>query len=217
MSQPRFVERVLGVSDRTRRLTVAVICGGLAAVAFGGSLVYEWGHSSVRSTDSLTTTYSDVTSLGTLATGYVLGFPVLLGAVGLAMAWPHLANRLRAAATGFGLGLAAILVAVAVQISRSWVGPVSSDVPSELRPQTITEYTKGLYFAFGALALAVVAVWLAGPNPWRRRAPSTMDSQPYVASTWDGRTQPAPGVMGGLSVSPADVIDAQSAPGEPLR
>jgi hypothetical protein len=256
---PAFVERAFGISDRTGLLTIAVMCSGLAVASFVASLVFDWAHTDVHVPGGSIASGGDGTSIGgsvegsygpnsgglaAFGTSYLLGLPLLLGVAGLAVGWPHQANRLRVAATAFGAGLAAILIAFTLDIPDQAAVESSLSFQTNAGPVT-TDYTKGLYFAYGAVVLSLLAVWLAAPTPWRRLPPSTMDIEPYrwapAPSTWDGRVpvpvaapppEPIlpplppppppngavpPGSVTGLSVSGGEPIEWRNPLGESWR
>jgi hypothetical protein len=199
----------------------------LAAFAFAGSLALDWvgaTGSFTRSTTSLQEAVSisgatistngqhvtievanNVTSLDALGLLYGLGGFALLGLGFAALSRPDQALRLRMATTGVGLGVLGVVAAAAVRLPQLlmangaiFAGGSVSSVDRSFRV--------GVFCAFAAAALPVVAVWirsaaaaqaLVAPPAPVVPAPAT----PPTAEAWkraddsdgsDGRPAPGP-------------------------
>lgn len=233
--QRRWLERTLGVADRSGSISVAVMVGVLAAASFIASLTYDWQQATFNvapnggDTDAPAVfTYNlSPGSTDGLTTVYVLAILVLLGGIGTAVAWPQVAHRLRVAATGVGAGLIGVVTALAVRLPDQ-AGVLASQYEDRLS----STVEPGVYFGFATVVLCVVALWLAGPSP-RRAQPSlpvpvsalSIPDSPAPSprkSTVDSPSPPQPYEIGGqrptgsvndLTVSPAEPIDLTTHPG----
>jgi hypothetical protein len=205
--------RLLGAADGSRPALSAVAAGLAGAAAFVVSMVVDWHRLSVPPMREFGTEGGDITvDLGGVSHGvaYPIGMLGLLTLVGLALPRPDLARRLRMAAVGLGVGLAGVVVAIVKQMHNVWgeafgftlFGGLSREF-QRLAEETTYAPLPGQMLAFGAVALLVAAVWLAG-GP----AGAGPDARPAVAVA---PGHPAADDSSAAPVSPADAPRADGA------
>jgi len=241
--QRGWVERLLGVSERSGTISVAVLLGALGAAAFVASLAYGWqqevidltqnvdsnnGGNTFQNSYTIEASPATVESLGTI---YVLGGLALLAAVGVAVSWPNQAQKLRVLASGVGVGLLGVVIALTVRMPTVSGGQLGVNVlPQEMLDRITTHTQPGIFFGYGSIVLCLTSIWLAGP-PIRRsnRAaapayapvaaapPSTSDMQPSFPTYAPPPYAYERGTVNGLSVSAAEPFDTSVHPGDAWR
>lgn len=169
------------------------VAAALAAVAFLASLVSEWQVTTVDGSeagDKLLPT--DVTDLGALGAGYLVGLFPLVAAVVLTMFGPP-AGRRYSRLTGLSVGgtLLGVLIALATTLggeSRIITRIYAIQLDDN---QMKFGYGRGLWCAFAGVLLALVALYLADRH--LPAGPPSVDApaEDAPATVWSWRRPPA--------------------------
>lgn len=170
------------------------VAAALAAVAFLASLVSEWQVTTIygggEAGDKLLPT--DVTDLGALGTGYLVGLFPLIAAVVLTMFGPP-AGRRYSRLTGLSVGgtLLGLLIALATTLggeSRIITRIYTIQLDDN---QLKIDYGRGLWCAFAGVLLALVALYLADRH--LPAGPPAVDApaEEEPAAVWSWRRPPA--------------------------
>jgi hypothetical protein len=225
-NEPRLggrVARLLGLTDGGRVSLGAAAVGLAGAAAFVASLPVDWLRVTVapmREYGIFGGEYSFGLTTAEYGIVYPIGLLGLLTLTGLAVPRPDLARRLRLSSLALGIGLIGVLVATTNDlrdvIREGYGYPVffAGEVPAAIE-EVIDGQTyaplPGQMLAYAAVALLVVAVWVAG-IPARAGLGTPAVSAPVDAVTDDPSAAP---------VSPADAPYAGAAvpagtPSQPL-
>jgi len=173
------------------------VAAALAAVAFLASLVSEWQVTTVDPTiyrgseAGAVLLPTDVTDLGALGAGYLVGLFPLIAAVVLTMFGPP-AGRRYSRLTGLSVGgtLLGLLIALATalggesRIIQIYTIQLDDD-------QMKIAYGRGLWCAFAGVLLALVALYLADRH--LPAGPPSVDAaaEDEPAAVWSWRRPPA--------------------------
>jgi hypothetical protein len=160
-----WLSRLLAPEANARPAASAFVVGALGAASFVASLALRW-HSITIPTDinapnGMIFIYengtSSVTSPSTLGQIYALGVIALLSLVGATLNRADLALRLRMGAAGLTVGLLGVVIAITIIVPdlASRQGAVRDG------PGAVVSYEPGLLFAYAAVVLPIVAIWLA--------------------------------------------------------
>src|SRR4051794_15608556 len=169
----------------------AFVLAVAAAVAFGGSLAWDWisvtaslpgqrdaesaliygaDITSSRAGSTMTIAVSNnVTNLSMFGLVYGLGGLVLLTAAGACLNRPELALRMRMAVAGLGVGVVAVAVAAPIPLPTLLLSQGVSYAGFGQPTDVGRSYQPGLFCAFAVGVLPVVAVWV-GSAPAARAA-----------------------------------------------
>jgi hypothetical protein len=208
-AEPRLrggLARLLGAADGGRPALSAIVAGLAGAAAFVVSMVVDWQRVTVAPARGLGIDggeYNFGLDAAEYAVAYVVGMLALLTMVGLGLTRPDFARRVRLGAVALGLGLVGVVVAIAdnlrdVVLESFGYGMFlgMAEQFQELLDGTTYAPLPGQMLGFGAVALLVVAVWLAG-GP----AGAGPDARPAVAAV---PGHPAADDPSAAPVSPAD-------------
>jgi hypothetical protein len=231
---PSLVRRMLVPHSPARPATPAFIAGALGAAAFIGSLVMDWQHIVVGSAPNPTGTGANPevlrAGLGTvdmLGQVYVLGCIALLGVIGAVLARPEAALRIRLGTTGVAVGLIGVLIAVALRLPETvfnlvgLLNGLTGDNTQQLMARTKITYEPGVFYAFAAVALLTLAVWLASLPAARLLQAAAEEAQgaawtvlpvPAQADPEAWRPPRVVGAIGDLSVSASEPLDPAVTP-----
>ncbi len=160
--EPGWFGRLVTPPGGGRPATAAFLVGILGAVAFVASLSLDWQSvteppDTPPSSDTQPLTAADnITNPFMLGLVYALCGVALLGLLGAALTRPELALRLRMAAAGVTVALVGVLVATTIRLPEQLMTQYAIE-PAVAR----TSYEPGLFCAYAAVVLPVVAIWLA--------------------------------------------------------
>jgi hypothetical protein len=227
--EPRIrggLSRRLGAVLGGRPPVTAVVVGLAGVGAFVASLLSDWLRVTLEPVPQAgisSGTYVYDLTITSFASVYPIGMLGLLTMLGLAFPRPDVARRLRLGAVILGVGLVAVLVAIVDDMRdmmrENLLGRslyfYEDDLPEILRQLLDSQTTAplpGQMLAFGAVALLVAAVWLAG-GPARSAPGAAVAASPgNAAADEPSADQPAT-----APVSPADAPPASEAtPAGPL-
>jgi len=194
-----------------RPATASFLVGITGAVAFALSMIFDWGTVTVtqQQTELPGSNHfsAGVANLFTLGLAYSMGVIALLGVAGAVVTSPDLAVRLRLAASGVTVGLTGVVVAATAQM------PNLVTVGFENESQMKTSIELGLFFAYAAVILPAVSIWLSA-RPASR--PAVPVASPVVEADEpdeeDGQPYPPQYGARGLSVS-GGPVDLTVTPG----
>jgi hypothetical protein len=234
---PSLVRRMLVPASPARPATPALIAGALGAAAFVGSLLMDWQHLVVNqpangSGPTGTTANTEVLKAGlgtvdTLSQVYVLGCIAMLGVAGAVLVRPEAALRIRLGATGVAVGLFGVLVALTVRMPETVFNIVgilngfTGEDAAAIMARTKITYEPGVFYAFAAVALLTLAIWLASLPASRliraraeaeAGAPWAVVPIPVQADPGDWRPPRVVGSVGELSVSASEALDPAVTP-----
>ena len=160
-----WLSRLLAPEANVRPAASAFVVGTLGMAAFVASLALQW-HSITIPTDTNGTSgmifiyengTSRVTSPSTLGQIYALGVIALLSLVGATLNHADLALRLRMGAAGLAVGLLGVVIAITIIVPDL----ASRQGAARNGPGAVVSYEPGLLFAYAAVVLPIVAIWLA--------------------------------------------------------
>jgi hypothetical protein len=160
-----WLSRLLAPEANARPAASAFVVGALGAAAFVASLALEWQSVSLPrdlgvTEQSLVLTYSyNAISPASLGLVYAVGVVALLILVGAVINRAEMALRLRMAVAGLTVGLLGVVVGITVGLPNQMTSQYG---PGGQKPPDVTiSYHPGLLFAYAAVVLPIVAIWLA--------------------------------------------------------
>jgi hypothetical protein len=160
-----WLSRLLAPEANARPAASAFVVGALGAAAFVASLALEWQSVTLPGDLGVTDqaaalTYSD-NAINPLMLGLVYGVGVvaLLGLVGAVINRAEVALRLRMAAAGVAVGLLGVVVGITVGLPHQLISQYGRG--GQKPPDVTISYHPGLLFAYAAVVLPIVAIWLA--------------------------------------------------------
>jgi hypothetical protein len=182
------------------------------------------GTRTASDTEVLTAGLGTVDMLGQV---YLLGCIALLGVAGAVLVRPEAALRIRLGVTGIAVGLLGVIVAVSVRLPETVFNIVgvlngfTGEDAAALMARTKITYEPGVFYAFAAVALLTLAVWLASlpaSRLLRARAEAEAGASwavvpvPAQADPAAWRPPRVVGSVGELSVSASEALDPAVTP-----
>ena len=153
----------------------AGLLGALGAAAYVAALALDWQKITVEPLTSegptpqqnaiLTAGLGDI---ATLSLAFVLGGIALLALIGTVATRPEVALRLRMTTMGVGVGLVGVLLAITVRMPNTYLAvqgfaeAIFGGGPEAIQDRTTSSYEPGIFFAYAAVILPLLGVWLAG-------------------------------------------------------
>jgi len=156
--EPGWLARLIAPVTGGRPIGAAAMVGALAAVAFVLSMIFDWGTVTVIRSEEFGTTNTYPASVGNLfnlGLVYMVGGVALLGLVGATVTTPELALRVRPTMIGVTVGLLGVVIAATAEMARL------AGAGLEAGAETKSAIELGLFFAYAAVVLPLVSVWLA--------------------------------------------------------
>jgi hypothetical protein len=214
----------------------ALLVGVLGAAAFVFSMAFDWVSMSLPANFGQDgaplqgrTFGQSVVNSAALGQVYALAGIAMLACVGSVITRPELALRMRLGVAGLGLGMLSIVLAATMTLQRrtleQWGYPVFYGGPDVSDITTALE--AGLFAAYAAAVLPVVAVWIAArPAARAARQATTQAAESELAAEVTPAPRdaaelvdlPAPppsgraGSVGGITVTASEPLDLSVTP-----
>jgi len=171
-TEPRelgWFARLVAPEGGGRPATAALAIGIAGAAAFVASLALDWqsvtlpaGERTFDSTTSAQSFGDNIANVFMLGLVYAVGGVVLLGLLGTVVTRSELALRLRMPAAGVTVGLVGVLVAATIRMPEYLMAQAGFGGPgSPAVAGVTTSYEPGIFCAYAAVVLPMVAIWLA--------------------------------------------------------
>ncbi len=176
-----------------RPATAAFAIGIAGAAAFVASLALDWqsvtrpagNHTSVST--SAQSFGDNIASVFMLGLVYAVGGVALLGLLGAVVTRSELALRLRMPAAGVTAGLVGVLVAATIRMPEYLMAQAGfGDPGSPAVAGVTTSYQPGIFCAYAAVVLPMVAIWLAARPAARALHAASAATDAASAGTDDG-------------------------------
>jgi len=196
-TEPRelgWFARLVAPQGGGRPATAAFAIGIGGAAAFVASLALDWqsvtrpaGEPTFDPTTSAQSFGDNIASVFMLGLVYAVGGVVLLGLLGAVVTRSELALRLRMTAAGVTVGLVGVLVAATIRMPEYLMAQVGLGGPGSPAVDGVTtSYQPGIFCAYAAVVLPMVAIWLAARPAARALHAASAATDGASAGTGDG-------------------------------